>query len=309
MIVVDFNEKLFLDKGSYIALGNFDGIHLGHQALLNSVKILARKNNCNSMVFSFKNHPLSIIAKDKAPKLLMDNSTKCYVLEGMGIDIVCLAKFDEEFMKIEPEVFISLLVKKYNVKGIVVGFNYKFGYKNRGNISLLKELSKIYNFELTVIESQKSDENLISSTYIRNVIELGDVALACRLLGRPFSIKGIVIDGRKIGRTIGFPTANLRLKENYVLPKTGVYYTNVVYDNTVYKGITSVGFNPTVDGKELTIETYILDFNKNIYNDELNLAFIERIRNEEKFNNIDELIAQLQKDLNYAKKQPILLKL
>ncbi|GKU24747.1 bifunctional riboflavin kinase/FAD synthetase [Clostridium folliculivorans] len=300
MIIIDENSKISLQKSSFIALGSFDGLHLGHLSLINKTLELAKENSCSSMVFTFKNHPLTVVNKDRAPKLLLDNATKLEILEELGIDIACLVNFNEDFMKIEPEAFIEMLLRKYNAKGIIVGFNYRFGYKNKGDINLLKALSEKYGFELHIMGALMNEENIISSTKIRNLLIDGDLDDANALLTRPYILRGTVVRGKQLGRTLGFPTANTEVDSSSVLPKIGVYYTNTVYKSKLYKSITSIGYNPTVNGKNITIETYILNFNKNIYGDELKVYFLERIRNEEKFNSLKELQQQLISDKAFA---------
>lgn len=304
ILINDGYEKKFT-KPNYVALGSFDGIHQGHLKLINKAIEISKENNGLSMVYTFTNHPLTVINKEKAPKLIMDSKTKLEILDKLGIDMVCLVDFNQQFMHIEPEEFINILVERYNAKGIIVGFNYRFGHQNRGDIKLLQELSERLNFDLHVVSPYKSANEVVSSTKIRMSITEGNVQEATELLNRPFLLRGEVIDGKKLGRTIGFPTANLKINEDMVLPKIGVYYTNVEYFGEIYKGITSVGLNPTVCGKNITVETYILNFDKNIYGDELKVYFIERIRNEEKFNSLDALKNQLYKDKEFAKKRKI----
>lgn len=300
MIIIDNDSQDVRKFNNYIALGSFDGLHVGHLSLIYKVVELAENNNGKSMVFTFKNHPKSFIDEANSPKLLIDNKKKTEVLNKNGIDIVCFKEFDYEFMKMSPKEFVEFLVLKYNAKGIVVGFNYKFGYKNLGNIELLKELQEQYGYELYVMDACLYKEEIVSSTRIRKAISDGDVLEASKMLNRPYSLIGEVIDGRKIGRTIGFPTANLKYDKNFILPGIGVYYTNIKVNNKIYKGITSVGSNPTVKGKKITVETYILDFDKDIYGEIVEVSFIKKIRNEKKFNGLDQLKAQIEKDKDFA---------
>lgn len=300
MIIIDNDSQDVRKFNNYIALGSFDGLHVGHLSLIYKVVELAENNNGKSMVFTFKNHPKSFIDEANSPKLLIDNKKKTEVLNKNGIDIVCFKEFDYEFMKMSPKEFVEFLVLKYNAKGIVVGFNYKFGYKNLGNIELLKELQEQYGYELYVMDACLYKEEIVSSTRIRKAISDGDVLEASKMLNRPYSLIGEVIDGRKIGRTIGFPTANLKYDKNFILPGIGVYYTNIKVNNKIYKAITSVGSNPTVQGKKITVETYILDFNKDIYGEIVEVSFIKKIRNEKKFNGLDQLKAQIEKDKDFA---------
>lgn len=289
----------------YVALGSFDGLHKGHLSLIHKCIELAKETNSKSMVFTFSNHPRTIINPSIKMKYLMDNIEKVDILKKEGIDKVVLKKFNKEFMELSPEGFIKKLCSDYNIKGIVVGFNYRFGYKNLGDTNLLRDLSTKYNYRLEVIEPLLHNEDIMSSTRIRNALKDGEISEANKMLTRPYSLSGIVEHGRQIGRTIGFPTANLKVGEEKVIPSKGVYYTNIKWKNNVYKGITSVGSNPTVNGKKLTVETFILDFHNNIYDDNIVVYFIEKIRNEEKFDSIDCLKEQLKKDEEYAKSKEL----
>ena len=298
------NEKLnrFLEEGtySYVALGSFDGLHSGHLSLVNKIIELANENKGRSIVYTFKNHPRTLIKGATPPKLLMDNESKEEILEALGVDLIYFEEFNEEYMKLTPDGFIKYLCEKFKVKGIVVGFNYRFGYKNIGNIEMLKELSTKYGYELYVMEPCNYENEVISSTRIRNELLNGNVDKAMKMLNRPYIIKGKVVHGKKLGRTIGFPTANLDYSKEALIPRKGVYYTNVQWQGKIYKGITSVGNNPTVNGDKLTIETYILDFNNDLYGHNIKVYFIKKIRDEKKFNSIDDLVIQLKKDKDYA---------
>ncbi|MEE0933250.1 MAG: bifunctional riboflavin kinase/FAD synthetase [Clostridium sp.] len=302
MLIYDnkaFDEE---SRNNYIALGSFDGLHLGHLSLVRKVKNLAAKNGGKSVVFTFKNHPRTFININNKIELIMTNEEKIEVLQKEGIDILAFKDFDEKIMKMMPDDFIKWLCKSYNVKGIVVGFNFKFGYKNLGDIELLKKFEEEYKYKLYVMEPCKIQGEIISSTTIRKELIEGNVRKAFNMLSRPYMLSGKIIDGKKLGRTIGFPTANLEIDKEKVIPKKGVYYTNVKINEKIFKGITSVGNNPTVNGQELTVETYILDFSNDIYGKEINIYFIDRIRDEIKFNNLNELIEQLKKDKKFAEK-------
>ena len=298
------NEKLnrFLEEGtySYVALGSFDGLHSGHLSLVNKIIELANENKGKSIVYTFKNHPRTLIKGATPPKLLMDNESKEEILEALGVELIYFEEFNEEYMKLTPEGFIKYLCEKFKVKGIVVGFNYRFGYKNVGNIEMLKELSTKYGYEFYVMEPCNYEDEVISSTRIRDELLNGNVDKAMKMLNRPYIIKGKVVHGKKLGRAIGFPTANLDYSKEALIPKKGVYYTNVQWQGKIYKGITSVGNNPTVNGDKLTIETYILDFNNDLYGHNIKVYFIKKIRDEKKFNSIDDLVIQLKKDKYYA---------
>lgn len=303
MIIINKNFEDIQSSKNYIALGSFDGLHIGHLSLIYKVVEVAKKNNGRSIVFTFKNHPKTLIDKGNVPKLLMDNDRKIEVLKSHKVDIVCFQEFNLEFMKMTPKEFIEFLVFKYNVKGFVVGFNYKFGYKNLGNVELLRSLQDEYGYELYVMDPCTYKDEVVSSTRIRKALEEGEVFEASKMLSLPYTISGEIIHGRQIGRTIGFPTANLKYKENFILPKDGVYYTNVMVNNNIYKGITSIGSNPTVNGKITTLETYILDFDREIYGEKVEVSFIKKIRDMQKFNGVEELKSQLERDKIFAQNE------
>lgn len=305
MRVIEDNFTKKLNHPTYIALGSFDGLHLGHLSLIKKTIDLSKVNNAKSMIFTFKNHPLSVINEDLMPKLIMSVDTKIESLEKLGIDILNLAQFNDEFMKISPEEFIRKLVYYYNVRGIIVGFNYRFGFKNLGDVDLLNELSLELGYELYIMDAVKYHEDVVSSSRIRNLILEGNMRKANILLGHSFKLSGKVIKGRQIGRTIGFPTINLDYDKKFIIPRGGVYFSVVEYNKKLYKGITNIGYNPTVKGGKLSVETYIVDFNSDIYDKEVHIYFREKIRDEKKFNSLEELTKQLLKDKAYIENKEI----
>jgi riboflavin kinase / FMN adenylyltransferase len=300
MIVIDENSSFNSNYETFIALGNFDGLHLGHMSLVHKAINLAKEHEVKSMVYTFRNHPLTVINKDISPKLLMDNETKVEILKQSGVDLISMVQFDRKLMEMCPESFMHYLKTTYNMRGVVVGFNYRFGYKNSGDVDFLKILGKKYNYQVYVMDALKYEDEVISSSSIRRYLQQGEVAHANKLLSRPFGIRGLVISGRKIGRTLGFPTANMQIDDNLIYPKIGVYYTNVNIDNQIFRGITNIGYNPTVNGTSLSLETCILDFDSDIYGKTITVYFIDRIRDELKFNSKEELIKQMEKDKAYA---------
>ena len=305
MILINNDFNRVVKKQTYVALGSFDGIHKGHLALINKSVELANKNDSLSMVYTFKNHPRTLINKGEGPKLIMNLEDKVEMIKSLGVDLSVFVEFTKDFMSLEPEEFINFLIEEYNVRGIVVGFNYRFGYKNKGDVNLLNQLLSSKGIELYVIDPFTYEGDIVSSTRIRKSVQEGRICDAYDMLGRYFSLKGEVVGGKKIGRTINFSTANIDIDEKIILPKIGVYYTNVELNGVVYKGITSVGNNPTVNGKNITVETHILDFNEEIYGKEIKLYFISKIRDEKKFNSLEELRLQLIEDKNFAEKSNI----
>ncbi len=305
MIILDENSHEEFKEGTYIALGSFDGLHKGHMTLINKVVDEAMADGVKSAVYTFKNHPLTVAKPELTPKLLMDNKQKIHLLKAKGVDVTIFISFTLEYMQTEAEDFIKMLIRDYNCKGFVVGFNFKYGYQNKGNVDSLKAMAEELGFKLIIMDAALSEDDVISSTRIRNLISKGYLQEANNLLFEPFMLRGLIIGGKKLGRKIGFPTANMSYDEKYLLPKMGVYYTNIMVEGVLHKGITSVGFNPTVEGKELSIETHILDFNQEIYGKEVKVYFIEYMRDEEKYDSLDGLVVQLKKDKEAAQRKEI----
>lgn len=308
MIVIEDGYEKGIPKDNYIALGSFDGLHTGHISLIYKAVDMAREYSGNSMVFTFINHPKTLLEDDFSEELLMSNERKEKILESYHVDSIVLKTFDYEFMKITAEDFIKNLVLNYNAKGIIAGFNYKFGYMNEGNIETLKKYQSKYGYKLSILEPCIYKDEVISSTRIRKALKEGNIKDAVKMLNRPYELDGKVVSGRQIGRTMGFPTANLETQKEYVIPAIGVYYSNVYVNGKMYRGITSIGNNPTVNGKKRTVETHILDFNCDIYGTQIKLYFIDKIRDEKKFPGIEDLKLQLEKDKSFAKKQKIMIK-
>ncbi|WP_163192654.1 bifunctional riboflavin kinase/FAD synthetase [Clostridium thermarum] len=306
MHIIDNKFEEVLDKKTYIALGSFDGLHLGHMSLIQKCIQLSKQHNGNSMVYTFKDHPLTVVNPNNVPKLLMDNASKREILQDVGIDILCLVEFNRKVMQTTAENFVIELLTKYNMGGVVVGFNYRFGHKNQGDVSLLQELAPKYNFMVEVMNPLDFNGELISSSRIRNLVEYGDITQANKMLSRPFMLSGEVIPGKQLGRTLGYPTANIMVDERFVIPKPGVYYTKIRHNGKFYLGMTNVGYNPTVESTtKINVETYILNFDKDIYGDEIQVFFIERIRDEVKFSSIEGLVSQMKKDFEYVKDKKI----
>ncbi|MBS4536002.1 bifunctional riboflavin kinase/FAD synthetase [Clostridium sp. D2Q-14] len=297
-IIENINNKI--EDETVICLGSFDGIHRGHKALIEDVIKESKEKGLKSLVFTFSNHPASIISDRNEPKLLINNDQKIKMFQKLGIDYLIMIPFSIEFMKVAPEKFVkNILIDNLNVKKIVVGFNYRFGYKGKGTTRLLEELGIKYEFKVDIVSPVKYKGDVVSSTTIRKLISEGNVRRASKFLDRYFSLEGKVIHGKKRGRSMGFPTVNIQLSSNYILPKKGVYETETIYNSHKYKSLTSISINPTFEcERDISVETYILNFNKEIYSENIEINFIKYIRDIIKFKSKDELIKQLKLDVN-----------
>ena len=280
-----------------IALGNFDGVHIGHKKILLNMVEEARKLNLVPSILLFDNHS-KLTTKGKAPMYLTTKDQKEEIIESLGIETLYNIKFDENLMRLQPEEFVKdILIDKLNTKLIVVGFDYRFGHKASGDVDLLKELAKKYGLGVKVIEPIYVDDILVSSTQIRELILDGDLELANKMLDRNFQISGRVIPGNKLGRKLGFPTANLDLLAEYPIPKHGVYRTETIIDGKRYASATNIGYNPTFDNKKVKIECHIIDFKGDLYDKIIYIDLIEFLRDEIKFDNLDDLIIQMEEDI------------
>lgn len=290
----NYNEERF---ETAIALGNFDGVHVGHKKLILSMVEAAKDLNLMPSILLFDNHTKKV-TNGKAPLCLTSNVQKEQMVKALGVEVIYSILFDEYLMKSQPEEFVqNILVDKLNTKLVVVGFDYRFGHKASGDVEVLKDLGNKYGFKVIVLEPIYIEDILVSSTKIRELILDGNLELANMMLGRYYQMMGKVIPGNKIGRTLGFPTANLELMNNYTLPKLGVYRTKTIIGERTYLSATSVGYNPTFKNDNVKIESHIIDFEEKIYDQILYIDFIEYLREEAKFDNIDDLIDQIDKDV------------
>ncbi|SJZ31740.1 bifunctional riboflavin kinase/FAD synthetase [Selenihalanaerobacter shriftii] len=285
-----------------VALGTFDGIHYGHQQILNEAIKSADELGCKSALFSFTPHPLSVVTPKKAPFLITSWEQKFKILEELGIDKVFLEEFTNEFSKLHFEDFVKdYLVEGINAKKIIVGKDFRFGYKGLGNVGRLKKLGKKFNFEVEVLVPVKIDKQVVSSTYIRNLIKKGQIGDVKKYLSRNYFLEGQVINGDQRGRELGFPTANLKPVTNYVIPKTGVYAIYAHIGDERLQGIAHLGPRPTFNKHEFTIEVHIFDFTGNLYQQEIEVEFIKRLRGELCFKDEIALISQIENDIRKAK--------
>jgi len=294
-----------LDKLSYatgVSLGSFDGIHKGHLTLMNTLMENCREKNLKSLIYTFSNHPREIVSSKNSPKLIINRKQKIDLFNEIGIDILVMVNFDNFQKNIRAKDFVeNILLNKLNMNSMTVGQDCRFGKKAEGDIDLLREFSTLYDFELTIVPPVRVDDEIISSTAIRQLLSQGIMEKANLFLGRYYSITGKVIKGKQLGSKLGFPTANISVDFSLALPKPGVYITRTKVNNVVYNSITNVGFNPTFNQKNYNIETYILDFDRNIYEKEVEVRFLHRIRGEVKFDSINALCNQISSDIAYTR--------
>jgi riboflavin kinase/FMN adenylyltransferase len=290
------------NKKTVITIGTFDGVHLGHQFVLKKVIELSLEKNYNSTVLTFFPHPRMILQQDSEIKLLNTIQEKTILLEKLGVNNLIVHPFSLEFSRLSAEEFAkNILVDKLNVGKIVIGHDHRFGRNRTATIEDLIEFGKIYGFEVEQISAKEIDEISVSSTKIRAALKEGNVNLANKYLGYNYFISGKVIRGKQIGRTIHFPTANLKISEDYkLIPKDGVYIVSSKIDKILYFGMMNIGVNPTVSGLEQTIETHFFNFNKDIYNANIEIAIHHRVRDEKKYNSLEDLKEQLKKDSLYS---------
>lgn len=286
-------------KNAVITIGTFDGVHQGHKAILKNVVDHAREVNGESVLLTFEPHPRKLLFPDQPLGIITPLHEKLQLIREQGIEHVVVVPFTKEFAKLSAQEYVAhFLVDKFHPHSIIIGYDHRFGHDRKGDISLLKEYANTYNYELVEIPAQMIDEAAVSSTKIRHAIEEGRIEDASHMLGRNYTLKGTIVHGNKLGRTLGYPTANLRPDEpEQIIPAIGIYAIKATHDNTIYNGMLSIGYNPTVtDKKELRIEANLFDFDKEIYSDELELAFVKKLRDEQKFDSLKALVAQLHSD-------------
>ena len=284
-----------------VAIGNFDGVHVGHQILFRKTAQLAKENGGTAIAFTFEPHPLKVLAPDKVPPLLTTFRKKMELIEECGIDLVVCADFTRQFSDQHPREFAqNILAQCIGVKEVVVGFDYAFGRGREGTVRYLKQMGEEYGFRTHIIDPIKLNGHLVSSSYVRELVEDGKMEVAGEFLGRYYSIPGPVIEGYKTGQKIGFPTANLDTSRVQI-PGIGVYAVSIKHQGAKYNGVVNVGFNPTFNRDTLSVEAHIFDFEGKIYGQEIEVIFIRRIRSEVKFKSADQLVEQIKKDIHAAK--------
>lgn len=285
-----------------LSIGMFDGVHLGHCSIIKKLKQIANEIDTPSALLSFSPHPRLVFNPNEELKLLNTASEKQSLLENLGIDYFFIQNFDESFRNLTGEEFVKkILINQLNVRYLIIGYDHTFGKNKSGDFHLLKKMSEEYGFQVLQTEAIDMDNQHISSTKIRTALRDGLVKDANRMLGYDYEVSGKVIHGKKIGRTIGFPTANMLWDKQKLLPKEGAYIVSVKIDHTIYNGMLSIGTNPTVEGNELTMEVHIIDFKDDIYNKEISVIFHDFLHEQIKFESLEALIQQLNKDKELTK--------
>lgn len=290
---------------SIVTIGTFDGVHLGHQSILKKIVDAKNLENIESALLTFFPHPRMVLQQDASIKLLNTIDEKAELMDKFGIDNLIIHPFDAVFSNLSAEQFVKeILVDKLNIHKIIIGHDHRFGKNRTADINDLILFGEKYGFEVEQIGAKEIDEIAISSTKIRKALLDGNIKLANEYLGYPYFISGKVVKGKQIGRTIGFPTANIQINETYkLLPKNGVYVVSSEMDSVLRFGMMNIGNNPTLGENEQSIEVHFFDVKEDIYNKNLRISILENIREEQKFNSLNELRAQLEKDklfsLNY----------
>lgn len=281
-----------------VTIGTFDGVHIGHKKVLQKLHNLAIEKDAESVLLTFFPHPRMVLQQDLDIKLLNTIEEKKELISEFEINHLIIHPFDLEFSRLTAEDFVkTILVDQLNICSIIIGYDHRFGRNRTATIDDLIEFGTKYNFDVQQITAKEIDEIAISSTKIRNALLEGDIETANTFLGYNYTLSGLVIEGKKIGRTINFPTANIKIDEEYkLIPQNGVYIVSVEINKSTYFGMMNIGTNPTISEGDQSIEVHIFDFNQSIYNQSIKICFLERIRDEEKYASLDELKKQLEKD-------------
>jgi riboflavin kinase/FMN adenylyltransferase len=288
-------------RNPVVTLGNFDGIHLGHQRIFSKVIDYARRIDGESVVITFEPHPLKVLLPGQCPPLLTPFRKKMMLIEKTGIEKVLCIEFTKDFSETSPSDFVKrILSERIGTKKVIVGYNYRFGSGKIGNVEFLKKTGAQIGMEVEVVDPLTVEDTIVSSSKIREFIKEGEVERASQLLGRDYPVIGRVIEGVHRGRDLGFRTANLDMTEE-IYPKPGVYAVRVKWQDLALQGLASIGFNPTFDTKTLSLEVHILNFDREIYGDEIQVSFIKRIRDEVRFHSPQDLIRQVQRDIEWAR--------
>jgi len=295
-------EEFLQKKDAVITIGTFDGVHVGHRKIIKRLVDSAKKNNLKATVLTFFPHPRMVLQQESDIKLINTIEERKQILKNTGIEEIVVYPFTKEFSRLTAQEYVqSILVKKLQAKRVIIGYDHRFGRNRTADINDLKKLGKQFHFEVEEISKEDSEEVAVSSTKIRKALENGELQKANTYLSEPFMLTGKIVKGKGLGKQLGYPTANLQIEEHYkLIPKGGVYVVSSVIDKKKYYGMMNIGTNPTVGGKEQTIETYFFDLDKNLYEKEISINLLTRIRDEQNFNDVDELISAMKEDEEFS---------
>lgn len=282
-------------KNTVVTIGTFDGVHIGHQKI---VKRLVNHAELDSVILTFFPHPRMVLQQDSTIKLLHTIEEKTTILEQLGLDHLVIHPFTKEFSRLTAQEFVEdILVKKLKAKKIIIGYDHRFGRNRTADITTLKNFGKHYGFVVEEITKQDVDDVAVSSTKIRKALLSGQIEKATSFLGYPFMLSGTIVKGKGIGKTLGYPTANIQIDESYkLIPKNGVYIVKTIFKGTTYFGMMNIGTNPTVGGNSQTIETYFFNMDTDLYGRKMTIQMLKRIRDEKKFASVDQLVEAMQND-------------
>lgn len=289
-------------KKTIVTIGTFDGVHIGHKKIIEKLVQNTLEGTYQSLLLTFFPHPRIVLQEKSDIKLLNTIEEKIQLLEKTGLDALIIHPFDKKFSSLTAEEFVKkILVDQLKIQKIIIGHDHRFGVNRSANIDDLILFGVKYGFDVAQISAQEIDEISISSTKIRNAITAGNISLANSYLGYNYFFSGTVIEGKKLGRTIGFPTANITVEADYkLIPKIGVYVISSSFNNSAIYGLMNIGTNPTVGGENLSIEIHFFDFNENLYHQKMEITILERIRDEQKFESLEALKTQIGKDKEFA---------
>lgn len=296
-IIQSLSNYAFKEK-SIVTIGTFDGVHIGHQKIIKQVVNTAKNTNKKSVLLTFFPHPRMVLQKDNSIKLINTIEERATLLAKTGLDFLIIHPFSKEFSRLTALEFVrDILVNQLNVSKLIIGYDHHFGKNREGNLEQLAEYSHLYDFEVEEIPAQDINDVAVSSTKIRKALSEKNIKTANKYLGYSFMLNGKVVNGKRLGGKIGFPTANIDIKDDYkLIPKTGVYVVKSTINSKIIFGMMNIGFRPTIKGKHQTIEVHFFDFNKNLYKQILTIEVLYFLRDEQEFDSIEKLIQQLTED-------------
>ena len=301
MSVLEELARLHTINPTVITVGIFDGVHKGHQYLIGCLKEAAARQGFDSAVITFTNHPRSVIRPNVRVPLLTTPEDRLRLISEQGVDLVVPLSFTPDFSYLRAREFVELLKERLNMRGLVVGPDFAFGYQREGTVELLTQLGKEMDFTVEVVEPAKFEDRIVSSTAVRTSVQKGEMGDAAWMLTRPFILTGFVVEGDRRGRQIGFPTANVDIEPSIITPADGIYATWTQTDGKTYSSATNIGFRPTFGGGGRQVETHIFDYSGDLYNARIRVAFVRKLRDEVKFNGVEALVNQLRQDVAQAK--------